>query len=757
MKLPELKRKFRNKYTIRITAGVLTVALFGSGMTAVAVQADTRSGAFKTAAELDLAENSANMAENEGNENIVAYGRETGREAAAGEQANDGVEETEKDTDSTLSDQFSVEVNDKEIGKEESVYLLSDADGTVHDTIVSDHLINNEKKDILSDNSTLTDIKNVKGDEAFSQNGDVLTWQADGKDIFYQGKSKEAAPVSQKVTYYLDGEEISPEELAGKSGTVTIHFDYTNNSSFEETIDGEKHRVKVPFAAVTAMVLDDHFSNIRVKNGKLENNGDRTVVMGYALPGISDSLEGLDSDFSDDLDLPEDFEVTADVEDFKLDTVMTIVANAGSLISVKGDTSSMDQMVSDLQDASSELRKGSKDLANGMDSFQKGLADYASGMGELYSKSGDLGEGVNTLNKSAASINKGIQSLDKGLKKEMSHKEQKEVQKNAAAAVKKEFQNGKTKEVADQIYSSLRYQKNKDGSTVDGQLYSSLYDGAYSANAAQTVYKEVVRQVLLSAAGQPADSKLTVDQVAAGIKDAYAKGAQAQDPTATAMYAVTDGMTPAQLAELLYAKSGAKDTLFSKTENSIQTQLAAGRNNGQVSSAVEKSLRSLSQQLAAACENAASQAAGSAAITGAESAKAAIVKQIEAVQSNGYSLVTGSAALSKGTRSLADQVPQLTKGITALNEAAAKLVQGADKLGNGSHDLSDGMLEFDEEGIGKIVDSYNGDIKPLTGRLQAMLDAGEDYQTFTGLSDGVNGSVKFIYKLDSIKTGEKES
>ena len=85
------------------------------------------------------------------------------------------------------------------------------------------------------------------------------------------------------------------------------------------------------------------------------------------------------------------------------------------------------------------------------------------------------------------------------------------------------------------------------------------------------------------------------------------------------------------------------------------------------------------------------------------------------------------------------------------------MVQGADKLGNGSHDLSDGMLEFDEEGIGKIVNSYNGDIKPLTGRLQAMLDAGEDYQTFTGLSDGVNGSVKFIYKLDSIKTGEKES
>lgn len=736
MKLPELKRKFRNRYVIRIAAGVLTVALLGSGMTAVAVQADTRSGSAKTEASVNTASKDEGAAKTDDGEKT-------------------GTGEKETDTDSGLSDLVSVEVSDKEIGKEESVYLLCDADGTVHDTIVSDHLINSDKKDTLSDSSPLSEIENVKGDETYTQNGESLTWQADGNDIFYQGKSGEEAPVSQKVTYYLDGEEITPEELAGKSGKVTIHFEYTNHTSFEETIDGEKHNVKVPFAAVTAMVLDDHFSNIEVKNGKVENNGDNTIVIGYALPGISDSLDGLDSDFTEDLELPEDFEVTADVEDFKLDTAMTIVANAGSIISMKeGDASSLNQMVSDLQDASGELKKGSKDLAKGMDSFQKGLADYASGMGELYSKSGDLGKGVNTLNKSAASISKGIQSLDKGLNTKMSDAEKKNAQETAAKAVEQEFKNGKTKEVADQIYASLRYQKNKDGSTADGQLYTSLYDGAYSANAAEAVYGEVVRQVLLKAAGQPADSKLTADQAAEAIKSVYAKGAQAQDPTATAMYAVTNGMTSAQLAELLYAKSGAGDTLFSKTQSTIQAQLAAGRSNGQVSAAVEKSLQELSLKLAGACESAASQAAGSAAVSGAESAKKTIAEQIEAVQSNGYSLVTGSAALSKGTQSLADQVPTLTDGITALHKATAKLVKGADKLQDGSHDLSDGILEFDEEGISKIVNSYNGDIKPLTGKIQAMLDAGEEYQTFTSLADGVNGSVKFIYKLDAIKSEE---
>ncbi|MDD6291549.1 MAG: DUF2977 domain-containing protein [Lachnospiraceae bacterium] len=710
MKLPELTKKFRNKYMIRIVAGVLTVALLGSGMTAVAVQADQKEGAKAQT-----------------------------------------VAETKKETNTAgdLSDLVSIEVNNKEIGKEESVYLLSDATGKVHDTIVSDHLINSGKKSSLEDCSNLHDIENVKGDETFTQNGENLTWQADGNDIFYQGTSNEEPPVTQTVTYYLDGEEITPEELAGKSGKVTIHFDYANNTSYGD--------VKVPFAAVTAMVLDDSFTNIEVKNGKIENNGDNNIVIGYALPGIRESLDVDNSDFVEEMNLPEDFEVTADVENFKLDTAMTIVANAGSMVSMKtGDSSSLDDMIHDLEDASSQLRDGSADLASGMDTFQKGLADYASGMSDLYKGSGDLGKGVDTLNKSAASIDQGIQTLDHGLKKKMSEKEKAAAQKTAEAAVAEEFKNGKTEEVANQIYTALRYTQKEDGNVADGALYTSLYDGAYSTKAAETVYNEVVRQVLLTAAGQPADSKLSADQAASGIKAAYAKGAQANDPTATAMYAVSNGMTSEQLAELLYAKSGAKDTLFHKTQSAIEAQLSAGRNNEQINSAVESSLKQLSTQLAGACQQAAAQAAGSAAISGAESAKATIAEQIETVQANGYSLVTGASALSKGTQSLADQVPVLTEGITALNNATLKLVKGADELDNGSHDLADGMVEFDEKGISRIVNCYNGDIKSLTDRLQAMLDAGEDYQTFTSLADGVNGSVKFIYKLDSIKETDEQ-
>lgn len=714
MKLPELKKKFTNKYAIRIVAGVLTVALLGSGMTAVAVNADQNKDA------------------------------EVQQEATV-----------DDDDDADLKDLVSFKVSDKEIGKDESVYLLSDANGSVYKTIVSDHLANADGAATIEDQSNLSDIKNVKGDEEFKQDGDKLTWQADGSDIYYQGTTDEEAPVSQKVTYYLDGKEIAPADLAGKSGKVTIHFDYTNNSSYKENVNGKDVEVKVPFAAVTAMVLDDNFTNVEVTNGKVQSNGDGNIVIGYALPGIKDSLGVEDSDFIDDLDIPEYFEVSADVENFKLSTAMTLVANAGSMVSMStGDSSSLDDMINDLTDATTQLKNGSSDLADGLDTLQSSLADYASGMSELYSKSGDLGKGVDTLNSSAKSISSGLKTLDKALNTKMSDKEKTAASKTASAAVDKEFKNGKTEEVAKQIYSALRYTQSEDGSVADGALYTSLYDGAFSSQAATTVYNEVVRQVLLQAAGQPADSKLTADQVASAIKTNFAKAAQAGDQTYAAMYAIGKDMSSAQLAELLYAKAGAKDTLFNKTQDTIRQTIAAGRNNEQISSAVETSLQTLANQLAGACKEVASQAASQAAITGAESAKSTIAQQIEAVQSNGYSLVSGAAALSKGTQTLADQVPTLTAGITALNDATTKIVEGVDKLDDGSHDLADGMVEFDEKGISKLVNSYNGDIKPLTDKLQAMLDAGEDYQTFTSIADGVNGSVKFIYKLDSIKADD---
>jgi putative membrane protein len=159
-------------------------------------------------------------------------------------------------------------------------------------------------------------------------------------------------------------------------------------------------------------------------------------------------------------------------------------------------------------------------------------------------------------------------------------------------------------------------------------------------------------------------------------------------------------------------------------------------------------------------------------VSAAEQTKSTMAASIEQQSSGGYSLVTGARALANGTQSLADAVPALTSGVAQLKNGSAELVSnnqklndgvnalsdgtdavidGVDQLSDGAHQLADGIVTFNEEGIEKILNSYHGDIEPLMDRIQAVLDAGEDYQTYTDIADGVNGSIKFIYKTDAVK------
>lgn len=169
-------------------------------------------------------------------------------QAGTGMQAENGEEE-DPSGDAALEKAITDAVGQVSTGaaKEETVYIFTDAYGTQRDITVSNWLKNPEKKDTIEDESVLQEIENVKGDETFSRDGSKLVWKANGNDIYYQGTTTRQPPVSEKITYYLDGKEIAAEDLAGKSGKVKIHIDYTNNMKYKN--------VYVPFAAVTGMAF----------------------------------------------------------------------------------------------------------------------------------------------------------------------------------------------------------------------------------------------------------------------------------------------------------------------------------------------------------------------------------------------------------------------------------------------------------------------------------------------------------------------
>ncbi len=330
-----------------------------------------------------------------------------------------------------------------EAGKEETVYILADAKGSAHQVIVSEWLKNGNGDSQLKDRTSLKDIQNVKGYEKFETDEDGnLIWQADGADIYYQGTADREVPVEVKLSYRLDGKEIEPEELAGKSGKVTIRMDYENRETKQVLVGEKEEEIRVPFAMISGMILpQDTFSNIQVTNGRLLSEGNNSVVIGVAFPGLKESirLEDLKEKASDktkendldDLEIPDYIEVTADAEDFRLGMTMTVAMsdilssiNLTDSIDLSELNDSMDDLrdatdqlkdgTTDLKDGTLQLKDGAVELADGTGELDKGVLELKDGTRELFEKSGDLDEGAGKLSDGVLTLYDGAQELDSG-------------------------------------------------------------------------------------------------------------------------------------------------------------------------------------------------------------------------------------------------------------------------------------------------------------------------------------------------------
>ena len=316
--------------------------------------------------------------------------------------------------------------SDNSVQKEETVYVNTTAAGDVTDVTVSDWLKNSgdSSESEIKDTSDLTDIKNVKGDETFTQDGDNLTWSTDGKDIYYQGKTDKELPVSVSIKYYLDGKEISPDDLAGKTGHLKMEVTYTNTSKTTKKVNGKNAEIYSPFVMVTGMILStDNFANVTVDNGKVISDGSRNIVVGLGMPGMKDSLD-LDSDLADEINIPEGFTMEADVTDCEMSSAFTVamtdLLDNLDLDNVDGLDDLKDSM-KDLTDAAVKLVDGSKDLYKGTSTlndkyieFSDGISSLSSGVSELTDGAKELDDGVRTLDDGATQLDSGAQQVNSG-------------------------------------------------------------------------------------------------------------------------------------------------------------------------------------------------------------------------------------------------------------------------------------------------------------------------------------------------------
>ncbi len=891
MKLPELKKKFTKKYVIRIIAGVLVVGMVGTGVSTANVFA------AKTA-------------------------QESTESTESTEKDSKKSDTKDSDAESKLKDALddSIKFSEKEIGKEETVYVLADSTGKERKVIVSDHLINDGNKDTIEDASDLKDIENVKGDETFKQDGSKLTWQADGNDIYYQGTSTKEAPVSQTITYSLDGKEVKPEELAGKSGKVTIRFDYTNNETVKTKIDGKEEEIYVPFAAISGMVLDDSFSNVKVTNGKVISDGKNNIVVGYALPGLKESLDVDDSDFDGDVSIPDYVEVTADVENFSLSTTMTVVMNATNFISKDGDAdlSEVDDMLDTLTDATDQLKDGSGELADGVDTLKSKMGEFKDGVGTLKNGIKDYTDGASTLSTGIGTLKSGVDTLAGSVPTLISGvgtlKDGSASAAKGASSLKDGA--GTLKKGAKDVSTGANTLSNgvKDLSTGANTLSggasdlstgadtlsagaTSLSDGANTLSSGAASLNDGVQSIatnmktLVSGTQSVSDGAAqlntgvgtligTLNKMGTDLAETKASIGEISEDTANnavlqyaslqnaliqGIVAETKGDTTA--ANDIYAQvvsqiggtigvdsisdvAGASAAIQKISSLISQTSLKVGEGVGMIGVIdtvsrkltepdTQEQITKLQQGAASLAEGAGKVAQGASQLsTGADAAAAGSAQVAQGaadlatgagtLKTGAADLATGAGTLKKGASDLATGATKLKKGagdlatgagkvadgastlhkgasdlsdglntldggIGQLKEKAGSLSTGADQLksgtdqlatgastlvsnnqklndgagtlsdgtdaiidgvgelSDGAHQLADGITEFSEDGIDEIINSYNGDIEPLVDRIQAVLDAGADYQTYTDIADGVNGSVKFIIKTDAVK------
>ncbi len=621
----------------------------------------------------------------------------------------------------------SASVRDLEAGpatKDETVYVIANADGSVEKVIVSDWLKNTLGQATLNDRSELTGVENVKGDETYSDGADgAKVWNAQGNDIYYQGTIEKALPVEMSITYLLDGKEIAPAELAGKSGRVTIRFDYKNRQYEMVTIDGKEEKIYVPFAMLTGVLLDsERFSNVAVTNGKLINDGDHTAVVGLAFPGLQEDL-GLDAD---KLDIPDYVEITADVTGFELTTAVTVATN-----SVFND---LDEDAADGFDLD-ELNESLDKLTDAMDQLIDGSSELYDGLCTLLEKSGDLSDGVdqiaNGLNRLVAnndSLNGGAKQVFDTLLAEA----------NTQIAASGLELPALTVSNYSEVLTAVLAQLDEPGTYAEAQARKQVEAAVRAqedtirtavAQAVEPVVKEQVTAAVQANVWQQvlAAADLTPETYDAGVA-AGAISAQQQAMLKAALEQQMAGQAAqtaiAQNLEAQMASDKVKATVDAKVEEQIQSIVAQKMTDPEIQAKITEATAQASE--------------------GAASLRA-LKQQLDSYNTfyTGLASYTaGVAAVRDGAVKLQSNMPALIKGITQLRDGAMQ--------------LSDGLKEFNEEGVQKLVDAVDGDLGGLGDRLQAVIDVSRNYKTFSGISDDMEGSVKFVYRTEAITAPETE-
>lgn len=348
--------------------------------------------------------------------------------------------------------------------KHERVYVVADADGEIVSLTDNIRLENADGLDELSDVTMLDNIENVGGGQTFRREGDSLIWQAQGKDIIYQGTSGQAPALLPVVKITLDGEEITASELKNKAGEAELTVTFQTNRP-------------LPVLSVTVLPLpEEGVSDISTVNAAVLTETGQRVLVGWAVPGADAELQlpasftaSFHADHADlswmmtlmtadpvnlackELDARIDLDIQAELDEAaalltalrdgktlprtkgltkeavskinQLNMGLNLVDNgaksladgtaklADSAGTLKDGASQVNTGAESLADAMAQLSTGASQVSDGAAGLREGTESLASGMAEAVDGARKLQTGLNALNANSEALNAGAEAL----------------------------------------------------------------------------------------------------------------------------------------------------------------------------------------------------------------------------------------------------------------------------------------------------------------------------------------------------------
>ena len=612
--------------------------------------------------------------------------------------------------------------------KEETVYSKLNNSGTQYETIVNEHIKNDELLKTIDDISNLLDITNVGGNETFEQKENKIIWNANEKDIYYQGKTEKKLPIETSIKYELDGKEMSAEEIVGKRGKVKITITYKNNETHNVNINGTTEKMYTPFIVITGTTLDTKTNkNVKLTQGKVVEKGEKTILLGVAFPGLKESLK------TDEIDIPNKVEISMETEKFELENMITYITPRvleDNKLKVTDKLNELYSSMNDMKLASEKLENGSKTLQEGTSQYAEKSQEFTGYMNKLTqgTESANAGAtqvaaGANTLATKSSALIPGVSTLSDGAKtlKEKVNYMAESSQALAAGATSINTGITNTSKAIDAMNATL--------STVDVKAKIANLTTLVNTDKALKTNLENMQTALTAQKDSTTDDHLKANLTS-----------QIEMNEKTIKLLEQNISANEQSIELLKSVGKAQITVVAIKEglDGKGTKEEPGLKVG--ANSLDKNLTALAKGLDTMNTKSDELVAGTS------------------------ELSTKSEALIKGINDLKTGANKLNAGTVALNVSAKELYSASTQLteksgdiANGAKELSEGIKEFNTKAINKLYSTVNGDIHNLTSRIDALEKLSKEYMNFAEIDEEMNGNVKFILITDPLKQNEEKT